>query len=101
MGNEIATSLARWFAGPRAWPLSPLPLTYAALLQRAIKQIVASSPVYRTYVDLSGSPAEDDRHDIAWAITRARRSDPDVHPSAFDFLQNLLLGETEKPPTQD
>ena len=72
-----------------------------ALLQRAIKQIVASFPVYRTYVDFDGSPTEADRRDIAWAVARARRSDPDVHPSAFDFLHSVLLGETEKPPTQE
>ena len=71
------------------------------LLQRAIKQLVASFPVYRTYVDFSGAPTEDDRRDIAWAVARARRSDPDVHPSAFDFLHNVLLGETQKPPTQE
>jgi (1->4)-alpha-D-glucan 1-alpha-D-glucosylmutase len=46
-------------------------------------------------------PADADRRDIAWAMTRARRSDPDVHPSAFDFLQNTLMAETEQPPTQE
>ena len=65
-----------------------------ALLQRAIKQMVASFPVYRTYVDFSGSPAEADRRDVARASARARRIDPDVHPSAFDFLQNVLMAET-------
>ena len=34
-------------------------------------------------------------------MTRARRCDPDVHPSAFDFLQNVLMAETEQPPTQE
>ena len=63
--------------------------------------MVASFPVYRAYVDFSGPPAEADRRDIAWASARARRMDPDVHPSAFDFLQNVLIGETEKPPTQE
>ena len=72
-----------------------------ALLQRAIRQVVANFPVYRTYLDFAGPPAEADRRDIAWAMTRARRSDPDVHPSAFDFLQNTLMAETEKPPTQE
>ena len=50
---------------------------------------------------LPGMPADADRRDIAWAMTRARRSDPDVHPSAFDFLQNMLMAETEQPPTQE
>ena len=68
---------------------------HAPLLQRAIKQTVASFPVYRTYVDFARSPAEADRRDIAWASARARRSDPDIHPSAFDFLENVLMAETE------
>ena len=65
-----------------------------ALLQRAIKQVVANFPVYRTYLDFAGMPADADRRDIAWAMTRARRSDPDVDPSVFDFLQNTLMAET-------
>jgi (1->4)-alpha-D-glucan 1-alpha-D-glucosylmutase len=103
MDNEMASELSA--LGRRAARLaaqSPMTADLTrALLQRAIKQIVASFPVYRTYIDLSGSPTEADRRDIVWAVTRARRSDPDVHPSAFDFLHNVLLGETEKPPTQE
>ena len=56
-----------------------------AILQRAIKQIVANFPVYRTYVDLAGSPSDADRRDIAWAVARARRFDPDVHPSPLSI----------------
>ena len=103
MDNEMASELSA--LGRRAARLaaqSPMTADLTrALLQRAIKQIVASFPVYRTYVDLTGSPTEADRRDIAWAVARARRSDPDVHPSAFDFLHSVLLGETDKPPTQE
>ena len=103
MENEMASELNA--LGRRAARLaaqSPMTADLTrALLQRAIKQIVASFPVYRTYVDFAGSPADADRRDIAWAITRARRIDPDIHPSAFDFLQNVLMAETEKPPTQE
>jgi (1->4)-alpha-D-glucan 1-alpha-D-glucosylmutase len=103
MENEMASELNA--LGRRAARLaSQSPMTAdltRALLQRAIKQIVASFPVYRAYVDFAGSPAEADRRDIAWATARARRFDPDVHPSAFDFLQNVLMAETEKPPTQE
>src|ERR1700761_537583 len=70
------------------------------LLQRAVREVVANLPVYRTYLDFAGTKADADRRDIAWAMTRARRCDPDVHPSAFDFLQNTLMAETEQPPTQ-
>ena len=65
------------------------------LLQRALKQTIASFPVYRTYVDLDGVISEDDRRDIAWAISRARKNDPDLHPSAFDFLEQALTANSE------
>jgi (1->4)-alpha-D-glucan 1-alpha-D-glucosylmutase len=52
---------------------------------------VASFPVYRTYVDLDGSMEEADRRDLEWALTVARRSQPDIHPSAFDFVRDLFL----------
>jgi (1->4)-alpha-D-glucan 1-alpha-D-glucosylmutase len=103
MENEMASELNA--LGRRAAQLagqSPMTADLTrALLQRAIKQVLASFPVYRTYLDFAEPPAEADRRDIAWAIARARRSDPDVHPSAFDFLQNALMVETEKPPTQE
>jgi (1->4)-alpha-D-glucan 1-alpha-D-glucosylmutase len=103
MENEMASELNA--LGRRAAQLageSPMTADLTrALLQRAIRQVVANFPVYRTYLDFAGMPADADRRDIAWAMTRARRSDPDVHPSAFDFLQNMLMAETEQPPTQE
>jgi (1->4)-alpha-D-glucan 1-alpha-D-glucosylmutase len=72
-----------------------------ALLRRAIKEIIASFPVYRAYVDFDGAPDDADRRDIIWAIARARRADPEVHGSAFDFLQSVMLAETANPPTQE
>ena len=103
MENEMASELNA--LGRRAAQLageSPMTADLTrALLQRAIRQVVANFPVYRTYLDFTGMPADADRRDIAWAMTRARRSDPDVHPSAFDFLQNMLMAETEHPPTQE
>ena len=103
MENEMASELNA--LGRRAAQLageSPMTADLTrALLQRAIRQVVANFPVYRTYLDFAGMPADADRRDFAWAMTRARRSDPDVHPSAFDFLQNMLMAETEQPPTQE
>jgi (1->4)-alpha-D-glucan 1-alpha-D-glucosylmutase len=103
MENEMASELNA--LGRRAAQLageSPMTADLTrALLQRAIRQVVANFPVYRTYLDFDGMPADADRRDIAWAMTRARRSDPDVHPSAFDFLQNMLMAETELPSTQE
>jgi (1->4)-alpha-D-glucan 1-alpha-D-glucosylmutase len=101
MENEMASELgALGRAAARLAGQSPMTADLTrSLLQRAIKQTVASFPVYRTYVDFTSSPAEADRRDVTWAITRARRIDPDIHPSAFDFLENVLMAETEKPPT--
>ena len=95
MASELA-ALGR--AAARLARQSPMTADLTrAILTRAIKAIVACFPVYRTYVDLSGGVAETDRRDIAWAIARARRLDPDVHASAFDFLENLLAGGPDTP----
>ncbi len=63
------------------------------ILQRAIRQIVACFPVYRTYVDREGVPSETDRRDLDWAITTARRIEPDIPASVFDFLERALSGD--------
>ena len=62
------------------------------ILQRAIKQIVASFPVYRTYIDMDGAQEDADRRDLDWAMIQARRGDPNIDPSAFDFLHRVLSG---------
>ncbi|CAH2598698.1 Malto-oligosyltrehalose synthase [Rhodovastum atsumiense] len=59
------------------------------ILQRALKEIVACFPVYRTYVD-GAVPVEEDRRYIDWAVAQARRNETDVDPSVFDFLHRLL-----------
>ena len=98
MDNEMASELgALGRAAARLAHKSPMTADLTrAVLTRAIKAIVACFPVYRTYVDLSGALAEADRRDIAWAIARARRLDPDVHASAFDFLESVLTGEIKE-----
>ena len=63
------------------------------ILQRAIRQIVACFPVYRTYLDRNGTPTENDRRDLDWAITTARRQEPEIPASVFDFLSALLSGD--------
>ena len=62
------------------------------ILQRAIKQIVACFPVYRTYIDMDGAQGDADRRDLDWAMTQARRGDPNIDPSVFDFLHRVLSG---------
>jgi (1->4)-alpha-D-glucan 1-alpha-D-glucosylmutase len=60
------------------------------ILQRGLAAIVAGFPVYRTYVDAAAAPTEADRHDLAHAVAEARRAEPDLDPSVFDFLHRLL-----------
>ena len=59
------------------------------ILHKALREIVARFPVYRTYIDGSEA-AEEDRRDIDWAITQARRARDAADESAFDFLHALL-----------
>ncbi len=63
------------------------------ILQRAIRQIVACFPVYRTYLDREGVASDEDRRDLDWAITTARRQEPEIPPSVFDFLDRILTGD--------
>jgi (1->4)-alpha-D-glucan 1-alpha-D-glucosylmutase len=60
------------------------------ILQRALREIVACFPVYRTYVDGTAEPSEADRRDIDWALAHARRNESDLDPSIFEFLHRLL-----------
>jgi (1->4)-alpha-D-glucan 1-alpha-D-glucosylmutase len=63
------------------------------VLRRAIREIVACFPVYRTYVDNQGTPTADDRRDLNWAMKQARADDTYIDPSVFDFLGALLSGD--------
>ncbi|HXA51131.1 MAG TPA: malto-oligosyltrehalose synthase [Candidatus Acidoferrum sp.] len=62
-------------------------------LRRAIREVVAAFPVYRTYVDSKGEPSADDRRDLNWAMNHARSNQNELDPSVFDFLDKLLSGE--------
>lgn len=61
------------------------------ILRRALLQIIACFPVYRTYVDESGPQEEDERY-IHWAVAQARKNDEEVDASVFEFLERLLTG---------
>jgi (1->4)-alpha-D-glucan 1-alpha-D-glucosylmutase len=63
------------------------------ILRRAIREIVACFPVYRTYVDFEGSPGEADRRDLDWALKQARVNEPTIDKSVYDFLQDMLSGD--------
>lgn len=62
------------------------------LLRRAVKQVVACFPVYRTYLDDSGELDAADQRDLAWALSKARRHETEIDPSVFGFLEQVLTG---------
>ncbi len=60
-------------------------------LTRALAEIIANFPVYRTYVgeDPRG-PSERDREYIARAVVQAKRRTPLMSPSIYDWIQDVL-----------
>ena len=62
-------------------------------LIHAVREIIASFPVYRTYV--TPAPTEEvmdrDRVYIRLAVARAKRRNPAVSNLVFDFIRTLLL----------
>jgi (1->4)-alpha-D-glucan 1-alpha-D-glucosylmutase len=62
------------------------------LLRRAIKELIACFPVYRTYVDETGELDSADQRDLSWAFAQARRNEAELDPSVFNFLEQVLTG---------
>jgi (1->4)-alpha-D-glucan 1-alpha-D-glucosylmutase len=58
-------------------------------LRRTVSAVVASFPVYRTYMVDKLSAA--DRRTVDWAIARARRRSLSADVSVFDFIRRVLL----------
>ncbi|HEY3730419.1 MAG TPA: malto-oligosyltrehalose synthase [Steroidobacteraceae bacterium] len=68
------------------------------LLRRAIKELIACFPVYRTYIDSHAALDEADRRDLDRALSQARRNETEIDPSAFDFLERVLTGDLLRQP---
>jgi (1->4)-alpha-D-glucan 1-alpha-D-glucosylmutase len=95
MRNEMASEL-EMLARDAANVARQNPLTADFthnVLRRAIRETVACFPVYRTYVDFEGSPAEEDRRYLTWGIKQARANETEIDPSVFDFVEKLLSGD--------
>jgi (1->4)-alpha-D-glucan 1-alpha-D-glucosylmutase len=58
-------------------------------LREALADVIACFPVYRTYITAAGAKVED-RRDLDWAISQARRASNLVDLSVFDFLHRAL-----------
>jgi (1->4)-alpha-D-glucan 1-alpha-D-glucosylmutase len=62
-----------------------------ASLTRALAEIVANFPVYRTYVGEDQRAVNDrDREFIARAVAQAKRRTPLTSPSIYDWIQDIL-----------
>jgi (1->4)-alpha-D-glucan 1-alpha-D-glucosylmutase len=64
-------------------------------LRSVIAEVVACFPVYRTYVDERGWVPED-RAVVVRAVARARRRNPAMEASLFDFLLEVVLPRAER-----
>ena len=61
------------------------------VLHRAVAETIAAFPVYRTYIRPDGAREATDEQIIRRATRLARRRNPEVEPSVFDFLRDVLL----------
>jgi (1->4)-alpha-D-glucan 1-alpha-D-glucosylmutase len=60
-------------------------------LMRALAEIIANFPVYRTYVGDGGEgPSEADREYIVRAVAQAKRRTPTTSASIYDWIQDVL-----------
>jgi len=60
-------------------------------LSRAVRETIACFPVYRTYVEPRRPVSEEDRQIIERAVAAAKRRNPAMEESIFNFLRDVLL----------
>ncbi|HKX10909.1 MAG TPA: malto-oligosyltrehalose synthase [Stellaceae bacterium] len=65
-------------------------------LRAALVEIAACFPVYRTYVARRGA-LPDDRRDIAWAVSQARKRWRGLGREALDFVESVLTTDLVRP----
>jgi (1->4)-alpha-D-glucan 1-alpha-D-glucosylmutase len=69
------------------------------LLRTALREIIASFPVYRTYVDAAGHCTQTDLKHLGEALAAARqRAAVELDASVFAFLARLLSGKLVEAP---
>jgi (1->4)-alpha-D-glucan 1-alpha-D-glucosylmutase len=62
-------------------------------LRAALGEVIASFPVYRSYIDGSGSSPTDRRY-VELAVRRARVRNPHMSDRVFRFIRDMLLGDS-------
>jgi (1->4)-alpha-D-glucan 1-alpha-D-glucosylmutase len=60
-------------------------------LSRTVRETIACFPVYRTYVEPGRPISEEDRQIVERAIAAAKRRNPAMEESIFNFLRDVLL----------
>jgi (1->4)-alpha-D-glucan 1-alpha-D-glucosylmutase len=65
-------------------------------LRAALIEIAACFPVYRTYVARRGA-LTDDRRDISWAVSQARKRWRGLGREALDFVESVLTTDLVRP----
>src|SRR5262249_8766719 len=60
-------------------------------LSRAVRETIACFPVYRTYVEPGQPVTEEDKQIVERAIAAAKRRNPAMEESIFNFLRDVLL----------
>jgi (1->4)-alpha-D-glucan 1-alpha-D-glucosylmutase len=61
-------------------------------LQVALAEVIACFPVYRTYIRAAkNTVGDEDRHHILTALRTAKRRNPAMSESIFDFIASVLL----------
>src|SRR5437870_13353294 len=68
-------------------------------LSRGVRETIACFPVYRTYLAPDQPVSEEDRQIIERAISAAKRRNPAMDESIFNYLRDVLLFRF--PPNQD
>jgi (1->4)-alpha-D-glucan 1-alpha-D-glucosylmutase len=58
-------------------------------LRHALRVIIACFPVYRSYI--AGEASTRDRHYVDAAVRQAKRKNPAISGSIFDFVRDMLL----------
>ncbi len=89
--NEFASELsALASSAARIAQSNPLSADFTRHgLRRALREIIASFRVYRTYIDEEGATTAD-REEILRAVAEARVANGDIDASVYDFLASLL-----------
>ncbi len=60
-------------------------------LTTAVREVIACFPVYRTYLEHGHPPQAQDRAVVNRAVALAKRQNPGIEASIFDFLRDILL----------